>query len=139
MGRAWVSYSVTLIWPSVPSTKACGLIAAASQKSTRRRLPALQGLGGPSSTRANTRAQQTTTRGPYPTCCLCLDSPKAKNGFYIFKRLKAKSKGYFLTYENYMKFKCQCSLIKLYWNTPQPFTWCCRCLQLLLCYRGRAE
>ncbi|XP_069414352.1 synaptic vesicle 2-related protein isoform X3 [Ovis canadensis] len=69
--RAWVSFALTLIWPSVPSTEACGLIAGASQKGIRRRLLALQRLGGPASTMANTRDQQTTGH-IQPAVCSCL-------------------------------------------------------------------
>ena len=68
---AWGSCALTLIWPSVPSTEAGGLIARASQKGIRRMLLALQGLGGPVSTVANTRDQQTMGH-VQPAACSCL-------------------------------------------------------------------
>lgn len=71
MDRAWVSFALTLVWPSVPSSEACGLITGGSQKGIRRRLLGLQGLGGPVSTMANTRDQQTTGH-IQPAACSCL-------------------------------------------------------------------
>lgn len=63
-------------------------------------------------------SKQTIAYRPNPACCLFLRSPKAKNGFYIFKWLGGKkSKECIISY--YVKFKCQCP-IKFYQNTVIP-------------------
>lgn len=54
--------------------------------------------------------------------CLSWRSPSTKNDFYMLKWLKKESKEYFMTWENYKKFKCQCLYVKLYGNTVTPMS-----------------
>lgn len=54
------------------------------------------------------RGWQTTAHRPNLAHHLVFYGSPTKNRFYLFKWLKRSRKEYFVTCENYTKFKCQC-------------------------------